>query len=454
MGDDPLFEELRRRVGAELVRLKVPGAVLGVWSQARESVACFGVTSLENPLPVDASTLFQVGSITKTMTATALMRLAGEGRLDLDRPLKELMPGFAMRDGEVTARATARHLLTHTGGWVGDYFDDFGSGDEALGRMVLAIGRLEQVTPLGEFWSYNNAGFNIASRLLEVLTGLPYEEALKALVLSPLGLGQTLFYPSDELMTRRFVVGHQKWDDGVRVARPWAIGRAGNGVGGAVASAGDLLAYARFHLSSGLLPSGGRLMSAAAVDAMREVQADAGARGLMGLSWFLRDYGDLRICCHGGATKGQEAILFFAPGRDFALALLTNSGAGGIVTDQVVAWAAELWFGARKAAPRLRSASAAELGAYAGRYELPLSAFELEAREDSVILREIPRGGFPRPDTPPGPADPPLRALACEGDALIVQDEPRKDAVAEFFRGADGAVRYCRIGGRVHVKTG
>lgn len=88
-----------------------------------------------------------------------------------------------MSDPEVVARLTPRHLVTHTGGWVGDYFDDFGNGDDALRKMVESIGWLPQVTPLGELWSYNNAGFNIAGRLVEIAAGKPYETALKELLL-------------------------------------------------------------------------------------------------------------------------------------------------------------------------------------------------------------------------------------------------------------------------------
>ena len=70
-----------------------------------------------------------------------------------------------------------RHLLTHTGGWIGDYFDDFGSGDDALARMCESMSTLPQLTPLGEVWSYNNAGFYLAGRVIEVIAGMPYEQA-------------------------------------------------------------------------------------------------------------------------------------------------------------------------------------------------------------------------------------------------------------------------------------
>jgi len=114
-----------------------------------ERTAAFGVTNVDNPLPVDADTLFQVGSITKTFTATAAMRLVDEGRLDLDRPLQTDLPDLRLVDPQVAAAVTPRHLLTHTAGWVGDYFSDTGRGDDALARYVAEMAELEQLTPLG-----------------------------------------------------------------------------------------------------------------------------------------------------------------------------------------------------------------------------------------------------------------------------------------------------------------
>ena len=84
------------------------------------------MTNVEHPLPVDADTLFQIGSISKTVTATAAMRLVEAGRLDLDAPLRHYLPELRLADEAVAAAVTAHHLFIHTGGWAGDYFADGG----------------------------------------------------------------------------------------------------------------------------------------------------------------------------------------------------------------------------------------------------------------------------------------------------------------------------------------
>ena len=103
---------------------QTPGVAVGLLHEGEEHVAGFGVTSLENPLEVTPDTLFQIGSITKTFTGTAAMRLVERGELDLDAPVRTYLPGLKLSDEDVAARVTMRHLLTHTGGWIGDYFDD------------------------------------------------------------------------------------------------------------------------------------------------------------------------------------------------------------------------------------------------------------------------------------------------------------------------------------------
>ncbi|MCX7026544.1 MAG: serine hydrolase [Spirochaetes bacterium] len=450
---DPRFEELAACVKTGMRRLGVPGASLGVWSGGRQMVAAFGRTSVENPLPVTPETYFQIGSITKTMTTAALLRLAELGKVDMDAPVAKQLPGFSMADPDVTARLTSIHLVTHTGGWVGDYFDDFGSGDDALARMVAAVGRLPQVTPLGAFFSYNNSGFNIAGRLVEVASGKPYEEALADLILKPAGMTRTRFYPDDVLITYRFVSGHEKKGGRTVVSRPWAIGRAGNCVGGGVCAVGDLLRWARVMMGQGESPEGVRVLAPGTIAEMLEPLIPAGFGRRMALTWNLREPGGIRFYGHGGATHGQQAALHFAPGKNFAVALLTNSQSGTVLTDNLLAWAARLWFDVEAEQPEpIARPKPVNLTEFTGRYDLPISAFKLVPRKGGFTVIDIPRGGFPRSDSPAGDPTPPLRALLCEGDRFLVLDEPSKGSVGEFLRDASGRVAWCRFGGRVHVK--
>lgn len=447
---DPTFKKIARKIVSEMRRLQVPGVAIGIWHRGKEMADGFGVTSVEHPLPVTPQTLFQTGSISKTFTGTMLMQLAEQGKVDLDAPVRRYLPDFRVQDEEVSKKATVRHLLTHMGGWVGDYFNNFGDGDDSLEKMVKDIANLPQVQPLGRIWSYNNTGFNVAARIVEVVTGKSYEQAAQEMLFDPIGLQMSFFYPSDILFTHRFAVGHLKEKEKVRVARPWAIGRAGNGVGGVVSTVHDLLTYARFHMGRGKKG----VISAKSLKAMRVPQADAGPRGRMGITWFIREVGGLTLYAHGGATHGQQAYFFFLPDRDFALAILTNSDDGGIINTGITNYALELYFGARAALPKPIEKPARELKEFAGRYRIGTECFDLKVKGKYLVYHPIPLGGFPTPDTPPGPAHKPTRFLFYDTDKVIGLDEPQKDALGDFIRDTSGTLQFFRIGGRAHKKIG
>jgi CubicO group peptidase (beta-lactamase class C family) len=446
--EDPTFKKIANKIVSEMKRLQVPGVAVGIWHDGQEFAEGFGITSVEHPLTVTADTLFQTGSISKTFTGTMMMQLAEQGKVDLDAPVRKYIRDFKLRNKEVAQKVTVRHLLTHMGGWVGDYFNDFGNGDDALARMVRDVAKLPQVHPLGTLWSYNNTGFNIASRIIEIVAKKPYEQAAQEMLFDPLGLKMSFFYPSDELFTHRFVVGHQKVVGKIQVARPWAVGRAGNGIGGVVSTVRDLLKYARFHMSKGQKG----VLSSRSLRLMRQPQVDAGPRGMMGITWFIRKVGDLTVYAHGGATNGQQAYFFFIPDRDFACAILTNSDDGGIITSAIFSYALELYFKTKSEPRKTIEIPASDLRPFAGRYRIGTECFDLKVKDKYLVYHHIPLGGFPRPDTPPGPAMPPMRFLFYEKDKVLGLDEPYKDALGDFIRDEKGRLLYFRIGGRAHKK--
>jgi len=449
---DPKFKKVCETIVTEMKRLKVPGVAVGIYYTGKEHTAGFGMTNIENPLPVTADTLFQTGSISKTFTGTIIMRLVEAGKIELDAPVRKYLPKFKMAGKDVAERATIRHLLTHTGGWIGDYFNDYGNGNDAQKKMVRDISKLEQVTPLGEIWSYNNAGFNIAGRVVEVVTGMPFERAAREMVLDPLGMDMTFYFPDDVMITHRFVVGHHKEGKNVVVSRPWAIGRAGAPVGGVVSTVKDLLTYARFHMGNGQSASGEKLLSAESLKQMQTPLYLASGFDQIGLTWFIRDVGEIKVINHGGATHGQIAGLYFVPEEQFVLAVLTNSEDGKSITGTVLKEALKVFLEVNQRVPKPVETSAENLDEYAGKYELPLLAYELKLENGHLMLHEMPRGGFPKPDSPPLPVPEPMRAAFYEKDKLIVLDEPMRNALGEFLRRPDGTLQYLRLSSRVLKK--
>jgi CubicO group peptidase (beta-lactamase class C family) len=445
--------EIEQLVLDLMAHYHVPGVAVGICHAGQAYTAGFGVTNTEHPLPVDAHTLFQIGSITKTVTGTMLMRLVEQGRADLDTPVRAYLPDFQLADADTAARVTLRHLATHTGGWLGDFFDDCGPGDDALARMLDKVARLPQIAPLGEVFSYNNAGFYILGRIIEVVTGQTYEQAAQALVLAPLGMDRSFFFAADAI-SHRVAAGHRAVYDlpGAAgtppVARPWGLARTGNPVGGLISTVTDQLRYARLHLGEG-----GSLLRPATLAEMHTPRVPAANGEQLGVTWFMRDLGGVRALRHGGATKGQCATLELVPARGFALSVLTNSDRGSELHQAVARWAFGHYLGLAESAPEPRAASADELAQYAGHYAAALADRDLYLKDGALWMQVEPKGGFPTVDTPPGERPPPTRVALTDTDRALLLDEPFQGTRAEFLRGPAGEIVWLRVGGRIHRRA-
>lgn len=460
MTDQQLTDTVRELA----TELDVVGASVGVHADGQERYAFHGVTHIENPLPVDEGTLFQFGSTGKTFTATAMLRLVEQGKVDLDAPVRSYVPELTLKDEDVAERVTVLQLFNHTAGWQGDMLDNTGDGDDALEKYVARMERLEQESPLGATVSYNNAALSLAGRIIEKICGTTYEQAIRDLLLTPLGLDHTFFFPN-EIMTRRFATGHTMHDDGrVTVARPWALPRAGNPAGGMSATAADQIAWARFHLGDGTVPNGAasagtRLLSRELLERMRQptVEMNGSAIGdAVGISWLLRDVDGLRLVGHGGTTNGQYSEFVTVPERGFALISMTNSGPNGSqLNDRLVKWALQHYLGVVDRDPEPVLLGDEALAQYVGRYETIAATVDIAAEggrlvaklelkpEMRAVLRES--GEEVPEEQPPVP----LAMLAAEGDDYIVPDGPAKGMKGYFTRNANGEVDGVHVGGRL-----
>jgi CubicO group peptidase (beta-lactamase class C family) len=455
---DALRSRLDSTVPEVMARAGVPGAAVGLRVGDAEVSVGYGVTSVEDPLPVHDHTLFQIGSVTKTFTATAIMALAERGALALDDPVRQHLAAFRLADRRDTERLTVRHLLTHTGGFVGDWFlihpPELGEGEDALGRLVVRLADVPQLFPPGAAWSYNNAGFSLAGRIVEVVTGQPYAAALRALVLEPLGLERT-FVSADEAITHRVAAPHGSRETPPRLLRGagwqpgWQLARADVPIGGLISSARDLLAWARFHLGHS---DGNAPLSSAAVAAMQVPLAPAGCfADHVGVSWMLRDVGGRGLVFHGGLTTGYATGFTLAPDADAAVVVLTNGTPGGTwLGREVTRLVLRDTIGVDDAPPSPMGAWTGDLLEYAGRYDNPFAVQEIApgGSAGELLLRyhaHPPARGRWAPPVPPS-----IRLAFYAPDSVVALEPPDQAGLrGEFGRDARGDVAWLRWGGRV-----
>lgn len=323
--DDPKFEQLASLVTQKMSEYHVPGVALGVLKKGRLTMRGFGITNAENPQPLTADTLFPIASISKTVTATAIMRLVEQGKLDLEAPVRRYLPEFAVKDPGATRDVAIWHLLTHTPGWEGQLTPE-DRGLHTLTHFAESQRDLPQLAPPGEVWSYNNAGFTIAGRVIEVATGQRIHDAIRALVIQPIGLSHA-FTRTEDAVTYRFAAAHRSEGEALAVVRP--ISRSSSVTAGGVwMSLSTILAYSKFHLGDGTGIDGKPVLTPASLELMRSPRVKkVGTEDEMGLGWHLRKVGGVMTVSHGG-TLGHISLLVLVPERRMALALLTNHSNG------------------------------------------------------------------------------------------------------------------------------
>ncbi|MGK5548738.1 serine hydrolase domain-containing protein [Streptomyces sp. URMC 127] len=451
-------EQLSAFVAGTAKEFDVPGLAVGILMDGQEVYASHGVTSLAHPLPVDEHTLFHLASVTKTFTATALMRLAAEGRVELDAPVRRYVPELKLADEAAAERITVLNLLNHTAGLDWNLIED-GQGDGSLAAFVARMADLPVIAEPGARASYSQAGYNLLGRVIEKVTGLSFENAVTELVLEPAGLPDTVF-DLDDVVLRRFATGHNRDENGaLKAARPWKGFRPGtrgnNPGGGAVSSVADLLRWARFQLGDG-----GGVLPAEALHRMREQTVELRSSTLgdgFGICWFLREVDGVRTIGHGGSGNGQFAELLIVPERNFAVVALSNAGPEGYPCNQsVLRWALEHYLGVAERDPEPLPYDEARAREVAGRYEIDAMNLDIATDGDRLTLAvgikpEIRAASDT--EMPPDYAAAAMGFLPGDGDEYIITEGGLKGQRGFFSRDANGAVTGVDLAGRLFGRT-
>jgi CubicO group peptidase (beta-lactamase class C family) len=431
----------------------VPGVSIGLIIDGVEHYVSLGVTSVANPLPVTADTLFQIASITKTFTASAAMKLVQDGLLELDAPVRTYIPEFRVADEDTSARVTIKNLLMHTGGWLGDFDLDTGDGSDALELYVQAMKELPQITPLNTLMSYSNAAFVLLGRVIEVVTGKTLDVFVRESILEPLQLHDTVYW-AHEAITKRTAVGHTLSDDEVIEVNPvWRLPRTLHGGGGIISSAKNLMRYARFQMGQlGDVP-----INAAARLEMQTPGVSVGGEGRIGLCWFVQDrktadHRSLREIGHSGSVPGFQSEFWFIPSENFAFTVTNNIETlpGVALNGEIVAWVREHMLNVLSRPPEAIAVTSAQTQAFVGWYTVgtatPDEGIEISRTENTLYMRvHVPSHNIVMPPVP--------MAIVSETTCVPLEG-PLADSPFDFVA-ENGVLKYVRAGdgGRIATRS-
>jgi CubicO group peptidase (beta-lactamase class C family) len=449
--------DLDAQVREQMAHWTVPGVVLGVVGDGARETHAYGVTSIETNYPVRTDTLFLIGSISKVYTAALVMALVDDGILDLDAPVATYLPDLRLADDRARDTITLRQLLSHQSGLFGDYLDDFGMGDDALARCVASFHTIRQLTAPGELWAYCNSGFMLAGRVVEVVTGQPFEAAMRERIFAPLGLARSFFF-AHEAIVYPTAVGHSlktPGGDEHEARRKYLLPRNVAPAGGIISDAGDLLTFAAFSMGDGSW-HGRRVLRPAALAAMQTPQVRApsylaaGFGEWCGLNWAIRFINGVKIVEHGGSISGFQAKLKLVPARRFAIAVLTNSGRGGVLGDRVAAWALDHFLDLRAPGPETISLPDNALARFAGRYYAQDEEVTLTVEEGRLcrVVKETAPISRREQTSPPNLLEP-----LSEREFVVVTQDENEGARIDFIEGNGGTIRFLRMDGRLYDRV-
>jgi CubicO group peptidase (beta-lactamase class C family) len=357
----------------------VPGAAIGILQDGVVTTACYGLADVSTGEPVTTETLFSIGSMTKSMVATVIARLAEAGRLALDDSVAAHVPEL---HGTGWARgATLRDLLANRSGVplrAGLEFDFAGreqDDDEgALSRLVEDVAAAAPAAT--SWWSYTNVGWCVLGRVIEIETDAPWDDAMRH-HLAEAGLNETSF-AADAVGNRR-ASGHEDTEGGpvpVAPLRARAYGPAG---ATAVSTVPGLLRFAAMHLDD---PS---------LAALRAVHAEVAICGWLDawcLGWARFDWAGGRAWGWDGLINGERCVLRILPERKAAVVLLTNGSTGRALYRSLFAELMVSSFGVGVPPPPLDPSpgAAGDLSRFEGVYAWPDWRIEVTATESGLLI--------------------------------------------------------------------
>ena len=354
----------------------VPGAAIGVLRDGEVTTAYCGIADMAAGEPVTADTRFAIGSLAKSMVATAVARLSADGRLGLDDPATAHVP--ELRSAGWAERVTLRDLLANRSRLplrAELEFSVFGGNeDDVLSRLAAEIATGERTAG---FWSYTNVGWCLLGRAIETLTGLTWEDAMRANLLAPLAMDQTTFatWPIAEPRASSYDITA----GGPVPAEPWApraLGPAGSTL---LSTVTDLLRFATAHLDDPSLA----MLRVAHADVRIHAWLDAWCLG-----WARFDWEGGPAWGWDGVIDGHRSVLRIWPERRAAVVLLTNGSSGRAMYRSLFTELLAAWFDT--GVPRLRLepsyGAAGDLSRFVGVYAWPDRHVDVTATDDRLII--------------------------------------------------------------------
>lgn len=315
-----------------------------IWTQG------FGYADKTGHVAATPETLYRVGSISKLFTATAVMQLAEQGKLDIDQPLQTYVPEFSVRARDGDARITPRNIMTHHSGLPRDYLSGMWTAQPApFTELAAKLGHENTAYPPDMLFSYSNIGVTLLGHAVQNVSGVPYAEHMQNAVLRPMGMTYSSFSaaPADSpLMSHGYRKGAPAYEPALRDVP----------AGGMNTNVLDLARFLSMTFADGKAGNA-TLLRPETMQEMLRPQNERVALDMnfqVGLGWMLSGLGSIgienagKVAHHAGSTILFHSQLIALPEHKLGVVVLANSASAAQVVNQVAIEALKLALQAKR----------------------------------------------------------------------------------------------------------
>lgn len=387
-----LRERLQGVLAAQSAGTRVAGAVVGVAVGDEQVLLAHGSANLNTGQEFTTDTGWLLGSVTKVLTTTLLLRQVESGSIDLDAPVIRYLPEFAVRDADATTQITVRMLVNHTNGIDADsLMPTEVRGRDAARSYIAHLPRLGCVFEPGTGVHYSNPGFVLASRIIEEQTGLPFEHAIQRELFGPCGMNDATALQTQAFLRRTAIGAFPGAEPGaLHATNMFTLPESIVGAGATpVVTVADMIAFGRMHLDGGVAPTGQRVISEELATAMQTPTYDGIPQAPpIGLGWWMFPIAGTTAPWHGGGSPGGTSSLCIVPEHD-AVIVSFVSGPGGTQLNDVLHNTAIEHMTGRQVTPPLELDPTPPKGEVAGDYVSFQNRMTVRVEGDKLVLTRI-----------------------------------------------------------------
>jgi CubicO group peptidase (beta-lactamase class C family) len=333
---DTTYDAIDAYIDGQMHRLHIPGVSLAI-VEGDQIVHLHGFgRARPGGEAASPQTPFFIGSLTKSITALAVMQQVEAGQVALDAPVQRYLPWFRVVDSQASAEMTVRHLLNQTSGLPMlpglILLADLNNNPDATERQARALSSLKLTRPVGSKWEYSNLNYNLLGLIVEAASGESYADYIQSHIFNPLDMRHS-YTTKAAAQQNDLAVGHRHWFSLPFPAPDLPIPAGSLPSGQLISCAEDLAHYLVAQLNGGRYGDV-QLLSPAGIDDLHRGEKEFTfgniSAGKYGMGWFDSDLGQTKTYSHSGNVPDFSAFMALVPGQMKGFVLLANADPYGL----------------------------------------------------------------------------------------------------------------------------